>query len=126
VTTTEKQDAMLKVLEKDANVDLLYDLWTIVKSCPSKAAEILVQFRDVSAAAKDMVDQLTKTIERFDTIKPRLQGLREASDLMRKSNGDMALIDDKVLNRFHRICEAAEQVKRLKDTGALDMLRSLK
>ena len=120
-----KQDVLLDVMQDQSAVDLLYDLWQIVKNTPTRAAEILVQFKDVSRTAKEMNIELQETILRFDSLRKRLPDIMEAADMMREANNHLTATDDKALNRLNRIIDAAEKIRELKATGALDLLKNL-
>lgn len=126
MSSNTKQDELLEAISDPGTLNLLYDLWRIVKQTPSRAAEILMQFRDVNGAAQGMVAELTTTMDRFEALRKRLPDLREAVEMLRSANKEMIGSDDKALNRLNRLIDAAEKVRELKATGALDLLKMLK
>ena len=123
--TKSKQDKLLDAMNDPQMVDLLYDLWAIVRQTPTRAAEILVQFKDVAGSAKGMVVELQDTIARFDALRQRLPDLRETADVLRGVNQDLAATDDRALNRLNRIIDAAHKIQELKATGTLEFLKQL-
>lgn len=120
-----KQDQLLDAMSDPQMVELLYDLWAIVRQTPTRAAEILVQFKDVSTCARGMVAELQDTIQRFEALSKHLPALRDTAEILRGANKDLVSTDDRALNRLNRIIDAAEKIKDLKATGALDILKSL-
>lgn len=120
-----KQDELLEVMQDPDKLNLLYDLWRIVRHTPTRAAEILVEFKDTQAAMRNMIADLQETLARFDTLRQRLPDIREVSETLKNTTRDLAGTDEKALNRLSRIIEAADQVRKLKQSGALDLLKGL-
>jgi DNA repair ATPase RecN len=121
----DKANELLKAMESPCNVELLYDIWQIVKAAPSRAAEILVQFKDVSSSARIMVAELETTMSRFMAVKDRVPEIASVAEALTRANKGLVMTDDKALNRLNRIIDAAEKLRELKVTGALDVLKSL-
>jgi hypothetical protein len=121
-----KQDELLTALEDPNNLELLYDLWRIIKSCPSKAAEILIQFKDVSNATRVATADIQEAIARFDAVKKRIPELEETA---RRIEGWCKMVkgvdEASVLNRLNRIIDIAGRLGELKALGALDMIETL-
>jgi len=121
-----KQDELLSAMEDQANLDLLYDLWRIVKTCPSRAAEILVQFKDVTTATRAAIADIQEACIRFDAVKKRLPEMEDTAKRIIEWNKQVKATDEStVLNRLNRIITIADKLGELKALGALDMIESL-
>jgi hypothetical protein len=121
-----KEDELLKAMEDKANLDLLYDLWRIIKSCPSKAAEILVQFKDVSNATRIATADIQEAIARFEAVRKYIPELEDTARRIESWNKMVKGTDEAVvLNRLNRIIDIAGRLGELKALGALDMIETL-
>jgi hypothetical protein len=121
-----KQDELLKVLDNPENVDLLYDLWRIIQTCPSKAASILVQFKDVSTATKLAVADMQEALQRFNAIQTVMPELEMMAERIKRWQNAVKDIDERhVLNRASRILDMAKQISEIKKAGGLDLLEKL-
>jgi hypothetical protein len=120
-----KQDELMNVMQDSEKLELLYDLWQIVRHTPTRAAEILIEFKDTQASMRNMIADLQETLARFDVLRERLPDLKEVSQVLKDTTRDLAGTDEKALNRLSRIIEAADQVRKLKQSGALDLLKGL-
>lgn len=120
-----KQDELLEVMQDPEKLDLLYDLWRIVRHTPTRAAEILIQFKDTQSAMRGMIADMQESLARFDQLKDRIPDIRNVAEILKESTRDLASVDEKALNRLSRIIEASEQIRKLKQSGALDLLKGL-
>jgi hypothetical protein len=121
-----KENELLTAMQDPGSLDLLYDLWRIVKTCPSKAAEILVQFKDVSNATKIAVADIQEAIARFEAVRKRIPELEDTAKRINEWNKMIKGMDENtVLNRLNRIIDIAGRLGELKALGALDMIETL-
>lgn len=121
-----KQDELLAVISDPASVDLLYDVWRLIKACPSKAAEILVQFKDVSNATRMAVTDIQEALNRFEALKKRMPDLEQTARQIHEWNKSIKNLDEStVLNRLNRIIDIAGKLGELKALGTLDMIDGL-
>ena len=127
MTPTDKmQEELLKALEDDTNVQMLYDVWSLLRVVPSKAVEILMQFKDVSNSAKHATDEIENTLKRFNAIEPELDRLNAGVEKIKGfSQSVSSLDDDVVMNRLARLVSMAGQISNLKKDGTLDLLTDL-
>ncbi len=126
MNNSQKQDELMEAMQDEANLEQLYDVWRILKSAPSKAVEILVQFKDVSGALKVAVADIQDALSRFDAVKTRVRDIADVGKQIHEMNRMIKDVDDsKVLNRINRIIELAEKVSQLKALGAFDTLQKL-
>lgn len=130
MNTTEqkkhKVDTLLSAIEQDDNINLLYDCWTLLQRAPSRAVEILMQFKDVAASAKIAVADIQEALSRYDQLKARLPELKEAAKQIDEWNKSVAGTDEgRVLNRLNRIIEISQKLAELKKSGSLDMIEAL-
>lgn len=121
-----KQDELLAAMSNQDTLDLLYDLWRIVKQSPTKATEILIQFRDVTASAKVAVVDIQDVISRFDGLNERLSHIEEFAKRISEVNKSVRGIDEStVLNRLNKLVDLSEKIKQIKHSGSLDIIEAL-
>ena len=121
-----RQDELLDALSDKQQVDLLYDLWTMANRAPGRCAEILIQFRDVSRAAKAAINELHDVRKQMADVEKALPEIQELTDTVDGWRKQLSTIDEsQILNRIARLCEVAEKVRSLKRSGELDTLRVL-
>ena len=126
MTVNSKQDVLLSALSDPDSAATLYDCWSLLQRAPSKAADILMQFRDVSQAAKIATVDIQDAVTRFDNLKPRLEELSQAATLIQAFQRQVAATDEaQVLNRLNRLVELAERVRQLKKDGSFELMRKL-
>ena len=117
---------LLDAIEDKTQVDLLYDLWTVANRAPSRCAEILIQFRDVSRACKSAINELHDVRKQLADVEKALPEIQHLTDTVEGWKKQLAKIDEvQILNRISRLCEAAERVRALKRSGELETLRIL-
>ena len=117
---------ILDCIEDDANLQLLYDCWSMIRRAPAQAVEILMQFQDVSNAAKQAALQLQLALDRYDELKPRIVELDEGAKYLREFNRSIVTLDeDKIMNRITRLTNMAKEIQRLKQDGTFEQLSSL-
>lgn len=126
MATKDKQDALLNAMQNEETLNLLYDCWTLLQHAPSRAVEILMQFKDVSSAAKVATADIQEALTRWDALKPRIKDLQEMADKVKEFNRQVAATnEDTVLNRLNRIVNVAEKIAELKKEGGLDLIEKL-
>jgi len=126
ITKQAKQDEVLKALGDDATLDILYDLWRLVRTVPSKAVEIIVQFQDVHGSCGRMVGEMRATLAAFESVRGGIPAMMKLAEDVRAAAKVVEAIDEgKFLNRVNRIMDAAERLGELKKSGALDVLMKL-
>ena len=126
MATKDKQDALLNAMQNEETLNLLYDCWALLQRAPSRAVEILMQFKDVSTAAKIATADIQEALARWDMLKPRIAELSEMAKRVSEFNRQVAATnEDAVLNRLNRIVNVAEKVAELKKEGGLDLIEKL-
>ena len=126
MATKDKQDALLNAIQNEETLNLLYDCWALLQHAPSRAVEILMQFKDVSSAAKVATADIQEALARWDALKPRIKDLQEMSERVKEFNRQVAATnEDTVLNRLNRIVNVAEKVEDLKKSGGLNLIERL-
>lgn len=120
-----KEDALLAAMQDPQQLELLYDLWRIVQACPSKAAAILMQFKDVEGAAKTCVKELQTTVDGFERLKNAMPALEGVSRSLKQVSSSLLADGDQLCNRVERLTKAAGDLEKLKKSGALDLLLKL-
>lgn len=119
-------DELCKAMEQDENVQALYDVWSLIKSVPAKAVEILVQFQDVSASARSAIEEMRETLEEVNTLKDEMETLREGVDFLSQFRSSVLKLDeDVVMNRLSRLLNMASQIRKLKNDGSLELIEGL-
>lgn len=119
-------DELCKAMEQDENIHALYDVWSIIKTVPSKAVDILVQFNDVSGAAKIAVNEMRIALDEVASMKSEMDTLLEGVDFLRQFRSSvMKLDEDVVMNKLTRLLNMASQIKKLKDDGSFELIESL-
>lgn len=119
-------DELCKAMEQDENVQALYDVWSLIKSVPSRAVDILIQFQDVSTSAKDAVEEMRKTLSDVKTLKDEMETLKEGVEFLGQFRSSvMKLDEDVVMNRLSRLLNMASQIRKLKHDGSLELIEGL-
>lgn len=119
-----KEDVLLKAMETD--LDLLYGLWTISQSAPSKCAEILMTYRDVVRGCSAACESLSVVKKQMDEVESAGDRVKEMIAQVQDWKAELRGIDEDVfLNRMNRLCDLAERIEKVKRSGALKTLRAL-
>ncbi len=119
-----KEDVLMDAMTTD--IDLLYDLWSIANKAPTRCAEILIQFRDVSRACKSIILDLREIAQELKDVDSMMPTLTALIEQVSKWKQQIVTIDeDKVCNRINRLCEAAERLSDLKKTGGWQLLQKV-
>ena len=121
-----KEAVLLDAIGNPANIDLLYDVWSLLQRAPGQCAAILVQFKDVAGSAREAAVEIESALNRYDQIKNRLPELEDSTRRIIEWNKSMRGIDDgQVLNRLNRVIEAATKLAELKRNGGLEFIDAL-
>ena len=122
----DMESVVLSAMEDDANLQMLYDVWSLIKRAPSKAVDILMQFQDVSDSAKHAAMELKKSLDRYDELAPRISDLMDGVRQMKEFNASViSLDDDKVMNKLTRLVNMSKHLSDLKKDGTFEMLTQL-
>jgi hypothetical protein len=125
-TKSDKADELLQAMGDQANLDALYDIWTLLRQCPSRAVEIMMQFKDVSRSARDAVTEINATVAQYNAIRPKITEIASAAKEMQAWQASVRAIDENtILNRLSRITEAAAKVDALRKSGTLELIERL-
>jgi hypothetical protein len=108
------------------DLDLLYGLWTIAQSAPSKCAEILLTYRDVSRGCKSAIEALADVAEQLKTVEKAGENITGLITAIKGWKQEIKGLDEETfLNRMNRLCELAERIEKVKRNGSLKTLKSL-
>jgi len=119
-----KEDVLLNAMQTD--LDLLYGLWTIAQSAPSKCAEILLTYRDVSRGCKSAIEALADVAEQLKTVEKAGENITGLITAIKGWKQEIKGLDEETfLNRMNRLCELAERIEKVKRNGSLKTLKSL-
>ena len=122
----DMEGTILSAMEDDANLQILYDVWSLVQRAPSQAVDILMQFQDVSGSAKHAALELQKALDRYDELAPRVNDLIEGARKVKEFNSSLSSIDDdKVMNKLTRLINMSKHLSELKSDGTFEMLTQL-
>ena len=122
----DMEGTILSAMEDDANLQMLYDVWSLVQRAPSQAVDILMQFQDVSGSAKHAALELQKALDRYDELAPRVNDLIEGARKVKEFNSSLSSIDDdKVMNKLTRLINMSKHLSELKSDGTFEMLTQL-
>lgn len=122
----EMIDELIQALEKDENVQALYDVWSMINAVPSKAVSILLQFQDVSASAKKAVDEMRRTLEDVKQLEAQMGALEDGVAFLGKFRESVLRLDeDLIMNRLARLTSMAGQIRKLQEDGSLELIEGL-
>ena len=121
-----KQDVLLDAMSEPDSLDLLYGLWTIANKVPSRCAEILLSYKDVSRAIRIVSAELEEAHDELKRVEAGRESIASMLHLVREWKAEMKTIDEEVfLNRMNRLCDVADRIAGLKRSGSLNSLRML-
>jgi hypothetical protein len=121
-----KQDVLLDAMSNESDLSLLYGLWTIANNAPSRCAEILLNFKDVSRGCKIAVSELEDAKAALDRLSAKKENISSMIEAVNAWKAELKSIDEEVfLNRINRLCDVADRINSLKKTGALRSLKVL-
>ena len=119
-----KEDVLLKVMENEGDLELLYGLWTLAQNAPTRCAEVLMSYKDVARGCAMAVESLGCVAEQMEKVRERGGEIELMLQQVRAWKEEIKTIDEDVfLNRMNRLCDLAERIEKVRRSGSLNTLR---